>query len=58
MANILDCEIVVSEFELQSRYYIHIQTNNLGKGMNSRILQDMAWIVSLLFLYKYSFRII
>ena len=27
--NLLDCDIVVSEFELQSRHYIHF-----GKGMN------------------------
>ena len=26
--------IIVSEFELQSCYYIHFRTNTLGKGMN------------------------
>ena len=31
----LYCEIVVSEFELRSRYYIHFPTNNLGKDMDS-----------------------
>ena len=25
MANVPDCEIVVSEFEFQSRYYIHFR---------------------------------
>ena len=30
----LHCGIVISEFELQSRYYIHLWTNTLGKGMN------------------------
>ena len=30
----MDCEIVVREFELQSRYYVHFQANTLGKGMN------------------------
>ena len=32
-----DYGIGVSEFELQSRYYVNFQTNNLGKGMNPRI---------------------
>ena len=32
--SVVDCDIVVSEFELQPRYYIHFQTNTLGKGMN------------------------
>ena len=27
-------DIVVSKFELQSRYYVHFQTNVLGKSMN------------------------
>ena len=38
--NQLDC--VVSEFKLQSLYYIHFQTNNLGKGMIPHIPQDMG----------------
>ena len=28
---LLHCDIVVSEFELQSLYYIHFQTNTFGK---------------------------
>ena len=32
MANVLDCDIVVREFELQSCYYVHFRTNTLGKG--------------------------
>ena len=31
VANMLDCDIDVSEFELVSSYYIHFQTNTLGK---------------------------
>ena len=31
VANVLECDLIVSEFELQSRYYIHFQTNTLGK---------------------------
>ena len=30
----LDFGIIVSEFELQSRYYAHFRISNLGKGMN------------------------
>ena len=28
-------DIVLSEFELQSGYYVHFRTDILGKGMNS-----------------------
>ena len=38
MVKALDFEIVVSEFELQSRYYVHFRTCTLGKGLNLRIL--------------------
>ena len=49
MVNTRDCVTVVSEFELQSRYYIRFRTNTLGKGMNSLILPLMGEIVSLEF---------
>ena len=35
MANVPDCDIVVSEFELKSRYYGHFWTNTIGKHINS-----------------------
>ena len=38
----LDSGIVVREFVLQSRYYVHFQANTLGKGMNSLILPAMG----------------
>ncbi len=38
----MDCGIVVSEFVLQSRYYIHFRANTLGKGMNLLILPAMG----------------
>ena len=38
MVKAMDFRIVVSEFELQSCYYVHFQTNILGKGMNPLIL--------------------
>ena len=37
-----DCEIVVREFVLQSRYYVHFRANTLGKGMNPLILPAMG----------------
>ena len=37
MVKALDCGIVVCEFVLQSRYYVHLRANSLGKGMNSSL---------------------
>ena len=34
MVKAMDCGIVVREFVLQSRYYVHFQANTLGKGLN------------------------
>ena len=34
VVNMLDCNIVESEFELQFRYYLCFQNHPLGKGMN------------------------
>ena len=34
VANALDWDIVVNEFELQSCYYVSLWTNTVGKGMN------------------------
>ena len=42
MVKAMDCGIVVSEFVLQSRYYVHFRENTLGKGMNPLILQTMG----------------
>ena len=42
VANLLDCNIVVCKFELQSSYYVYLWTNSLGKSMNSFIPQQ--WI--------------
>ena len=38
----MDCGIVVREFVLQSRYYVHFRANTLGKGMNPLILPAMG----------------
>ena len=42
MVKAMDCRIVVSEFVLQLRYYIHFRANTLGKGMNPLILPAMG----------------
>ena len=42
MVKAMDCEIVVREFVLQSRYYVHFRANTLGKGMNPLILPAMG----------------
>ena len=42
VANVLDCDIVVSEFELQSRYNVHFWTNIIGKYMNPLILRRIG----------------
>ena len=39
---VMDYRIVVSEFILQSRYYIHFLANTLGNGMNPFILLTMG----------------
>ena len=38
----LDCGNVLSEFELQSRSYVHFQTITLGKNINSLILSTIG----------------
>ena len=42
MAKVFDFSLVVSEFELQSRYCAHFRTNTLGKGMNPLISRIMG----------------
>ena len=39
VANVQGCLSVVSDFEIQSCYYVHFQTNNLEKDLNTLILQ-------------------
>ena len=48
VANVLNYNIVVSEFELKLCFYVHYRTNTLGKGTNPLILQDTGLIVALL----------
>ena len=49
MAKVLNYGFEVSEFEHQSRYYIHFWTNIQEKSMNLQILLAMGKLVSLLF---------
>ena len=46
MANELDYDIVVSEFELPPQYCVHFRINTLGKGMNLIILPAMGLIIT------------
>ena len=57
MVKSMDCGIIVSEFELQSRYYVDFRANTLGKDMNPLILSAMGYIVPLLFFYENGFSI-
>ena len=33
VANVLDCDIIVSKFEQKSYYFVHFRTNTLGEGV-------------------------
>ena len=33
MVKVMDCKNIIIEFKLQSHYYVHFQTNNLGKSI-------------------------
>ena len=39
-ANMLDCDITVSELKLHFRYYVHSRINTLGKGMEHQVRFD------------------
>ena len=45
MANVLDCDIVVSEFEIHSRNYVHFRTYSLKKGINALLQPDNGYTV-------------
>ena len=48
-ANVANCDIIVCEFELQSRYYVHFQIKSLG--MNFYNTTTIEWIVQPPFFY-------
>ena len=37
VVNVLDCDLVVIEFELQMCNYVHFLTYTIGKGMNPHV---------------------
>ena len=43
VVNVQKCDILVSEFELQSFYNVHLRTNTLGKGIN--YLTSRVWVI-------------
>ena len=55
VANVLDCDTVRSEFEIQSSYYIHLRTNTLWKDMKYLIPRILGEIIPLLPLCKDGF---
>ena len=57
IAEMLDCDIVESEFEPQSFYYVPFRTNILLRIMNPFIPTAMGWSVSQLFFYVDGFDI-
>ena len=57
MVNVLNCGIVVSEFELQSRHYVDFQSSTLEKGMSPLIHPTIGQIIPLLIFYKGGFDI-
>ena len=42
VVNVPDCDTVMNEVELQSRYYVYFRTNTHGKGMNPLFLPAMG----------------
>ena len=52
MVNKLDSKIVVNEFDLHSRYYVHFGINTLWEGMNCFIPSTKNKIVLRLFFYR------
>ena len=42
MVKTMDGGIVVREFVLQWRYYVHFRANTIGKGMNPLLLPAMG----------------
>ena len=38
MGKVLNYDLKLTVFELQTRYYVHFRTSTFGKGMNALIL--------------------
>ena len=46
MVKAMNCGIVVREFVLQSRYYVHFRANTLGKGLWTPLFSLQLWVNS------------
>ena len=46
MGKVLDCGLEVSEFEIQSHYYVHFQTYNRIQNFPSLRLIVIPWLKS------------
>ena len=57
VADVLNCDIVVNEFEIQSLYFVHFRMYTFAKGKKSLIPSGMRCIVSLLSFNKDGFDI-
>ena len=57
MANVLGCDIVICEFEIQSHHKVHFRTTTTGKRMNSNYATALGSIVQLLTFYQDNFGI-
>ena len=52
VTDFLAWDILVTQMELQSRCYIHIQTDDTRKGIDSLIPRPIGWLVQVIFFYK------
>ena len=43
VANVLVCDTIVSEFKLQSRYYVYLEINTFEKGMTTPLYPLQLW---------------
>ena len=57
VASVLNYDIVVSGFELESYIYVNFRKNTLENILSPFIPLSLEWIVSLLFFYKDGFGI-
>ena len=57
VAKVLPCDLLVSEFELQSYYCVHFQINNLGEMYEPSYPPITGWILPQLLFLKDVFEI-
>ena len=42
VSNVIECEILVNKFEIQSRYYVHFWTKPIVKDMKPLIFEQLV----------------